>query len=76
MAKQYTYTNTKNGKVIFESVEPNYVSIEEVDKKVVEKTGVDPRLDPFIHRRITVVTGGWPPHRTNNRNGLGKRKTR
>lgn len=76
MAKQYVYTDTKSGKVIFESVEPNYVSIEDVDKKVVSHTGHDPRLNPFISRQIKVVSDSWPPHRSNNRNGLGKPKRR
>lgn len=76
MAKKYVYTDTKTGKVIYESVEENYVSIDDVDKKVVSKTGHDPRLNPFISRQISVVDASWPPHRTNNRNGLGKRKTR
>lgn len=55
MAKQYTYINTKTGKVIFETVEPNYVSMDDVDKKVVAKTKKDPRLDPHIERQIRVV---------------------
>lgn len=76
MAKQYVYTDTKTNKVIFETVEPNYVSIEDVDKKVVSNTGIDPRLNPFIARQIKVVTDAWPPHRTNGRNGLGKRRGR
>jgi hypothetical protein len=56
MAKLFTYTNAKTGKVIFESVEPNYASIEEVDKKVLAATGQDPRLDPFISRQIRIDT--------------------
>lgn len=55
MAKKFTYTNTKTQKVIFESIEPNYVSINDVDKKVLEKTGKDPRLLPYIERTIRVV---------------------
>jgi len=56
MAKQFTYTNTKTGKVIFESTEPNFVSMEDVDKKVLQKTGKDPRLNPhLIERQIRVV---------------------
>ncbi len=45
MAKEYIYTNPKTGKVLFRSIEPNYVSKETVDQKVKEKTGQDPRLD-------------------------------
>jgi len=55
MAKMFTYTNAKTGQVIFESVEPNYVSIADVDKKVTDKTGFDPRLDPFVQRQIRAV---------------------
>jgi hypothetical protein len=56
MSKQFTYTNTKTGKVIFESTEPNFVSIEDVDKKVLQTTGKDPRLNPhLIERQIRVV---------------------
>ena len=42
MAKEYIYTNIKSGKVLFRSIEPNYVSKETVDLKVKEKTGQDP----------------------------------
>jgi len=56
MAKRFTYTNTKTGKVIFESTEPNFVSIEDVDMKVLKKTGNDPRLNPHLfERQIRVV---------------------
>ncbi len=48
MAKEYTYYNTRTGKVVFRSVEPNYVSKETVDQKVKEKTGNDPRLERHI----------------------------
>jgi len=57
MAKRFTYTNTKTGRIIFESVEPNYVSITDVDLKVKEKTGKDPRLNPhLIERQIRIVS--------------------
>lgn len=48
MAKQYTYTLTKTGKVIYKSVEANYVSKETVDLKVKAETGHDPRLDRHL----------------------------
>jgi hypothetical protein len=48
MPKEYTYTNTKSGKVIFRSTEPNYVSKEDVDQKVLKETGQDPRLTKHI----------------------------
>lgn len=55
MSKKFTYTNTKTLKVIFESIEPNYISIEDVDKRVLEKTGKDPRILPYIERQIRVI---------------------
>ena len=55
MARKYVYTNTKTGKVLFETIEPNYVSMEDVDKKMTLKTKKDYRLDPFIERQISVV---------------------
>ncbi len=45
MAKEFIYTNIKSGKVLFRSIEPNYISKETVDLKMKEKTGQDPRLD-------------------------------
>lgn len=63
MAKKYTYTNTKTGKVLFETIEPHYVSIEDVDKKMTEATKNDPRLDPFIERQIRVVPDGTKPYK-------------
>lgn len=45
MPKEYTYTLTQTGKVLFKTVEANYVSRETVDQKVKEKTGRDPRLE-------------------------------
>ena len=44
MAKRFVYRNTKTGKVIYESVEPNYVTKESMDKEVLAETGVDPRF--------------------------------
>lgn len=58
MAKKYTYTDEKTGKILFESVEPNYVSMDNVDLKVRDRVGRDPRLDPFINRQIRVVPDG------------------
>lgn len=48
MAKQYTYTLSKSGKVIYQSVEANYVSKELVDAKVYKQTGHDPRLERHL----------------------------
>lgn len=48
MAKEYTYTETGTGKVIFQSIEANYVSKDIVDQKVKEKTGHDPRLNRHV----------------------------
>ena len=56
MAKHFVYTNIKTNKVLFESKEPNYMSPEDVDRKVLESTGIDVRLQPhLIERRIRVV---------------------
>jgi len=55
MPRKYTYTHSKSGKVLFETVEPNYVSMEDVDKKMTAATKKDPRLDPFIERTVRVV---------------------
>lgn len=48
MAKEYVYTLSKSGKVIYRSVEANYVSKEAVDAKVKTQTGHDPRLERHI----------------------------
>lgn len=53
MAKKYTYTD-KTGKIIFETVKPNHVSIDTVDNEVKTKTGRDPRLE-LIDRKIRAV---------------------
>lgn len=58
MAKKYTYLDIKSNTVIFETVEPNYVSPDDVVKKVIAETGYDPRLSPFIARQIRVVPEG------------------
>lgn len=48
MAKEYTYTLSKSGQVIYKSIEANHVSREVVDAKVREKTGHDPRLERHL----------------------------
>jgi hypothetical protein len=64
MAKEYTYTNTKSGKIIFRSVEENYVSKEDVDKKVLKETGQDPRLTKhIIDCTIRTLDAVIPPKR-------------
>jgi len=55
MAKKFVYTDTKTHQIIFESIEPNYASIDDVDKKVLKETGKDPRILPHIERMIRVV---------------------
>ncbi len=57
MAKEYTYRHSKNYEVLYRTVVANYVSIDDVDKAMLQETGIDPRLDPFIDRQIRVVTG-------------------
>ena len=56
MAKKYQYFDSKSGKLLFETVEPNHVSPEEVDKKMFQVTKRDCRLDPFIQRQIRVIS--------------------
>lgn len=59
MAKEYTYTLSNTGKVLYRGVEANYVSRDTVDKKVVTKTGRDPRLERhLIECTIRVVEEG------------------
>jgi len=48
MAKHYIYTNTRQNRIVFETVQPNYVSIDDVDMMVLKKTGTDPRLNPVL----------------------------
>jgi len=60
MAKHYIYTNTSQNRTIFETVQPNYVSIGDVDKMVLDKTGTDPRLNPIgIERSIRMVSDNY-----------------
>lgn len=61
MAKEYIYSNIKTGKVLFRSIEPNYVSKETVDQKVKEKTGQDPRLERHIIECTIRVVGETQP---------------
>lgn len=56
MARKYKYTDFKTGKVLYEGTHPNYVSDEDVDKIVKEKTGRDPRIERgLIEREIRMV---------------------
>lgn len=59
MAKHYIYKNTKTGKIIFETIQPNLISIHDVDRMVLDETGEDPRLNPvLINLSIGVVPDG------------------
>lgn len=55
MAKQFKYYDSRTYKVVFRSTEPNFMQIEDVDKKVLEKTGIDPRINPWIEREVVRV---------------------
>lgn len=55
MAKVFKYVDERTNKTLFETTEPNYMQIEDVDKKVIQKTGYDPRLNPWINREIRTV---------------------
>jgi hypothetical protein len=60
MAKHYIYRNSKSNKTIFETVQPNYISMDDVDIMVLKETGTDPRLNPaVIQRSIRVVSDGF-----------------
>lgn len=73
MAKEYIYTNTKSGKVIFRSIEANYVSKEVVDQKVREKTGHDPRIERHLIECTIRVVGEEPQPRKIGRLDKNKR---
>lgn len=68
MAKLYTYTDHKTGKILFQTVEPNFVSMDDIDRKALEHTGRDPRLDPFMNRQIRVVSDNQPVGKTKDGN--------
>jgi hypothetical protein len=45
MARRYTYYSPRDNKVLYETVQPNHISRETVDKLAKIKTGYDPRID-------------------------------
>ena len=56
MARKYKYTDYRTGRLIFETIQPNYISDVDVDKMVFEHTGRDPRLErAIIEREIRMV---------------------
>lgn len=73
MAKEYIYTNTKSGKVIFRSIEANYVSKETVDQKVRDTTGHDPRIERHIIECTIRAVGEKPEPRSFGRFDKNKR---
>jgi len=75
MAKHYIYKNTKTGRIIFETVQPNHVSSTAVDKMVLNDTGQDPRLNPaLINLSISVVPDGTTLSKKNVKKRLTKGK--
>jgi len=42
MSKKFTYIEPSTGRVLFETIEPNYVALEDVNKKMRLATYVDP----------------------------------
>lgn len=46
MAKYYRYLDSKTKKVLFETVQPNYVNQNDVHQLVANKTKIDPRINP------------------------------
>lgn len=61
MSKEFVYTLTKTGKLIYRTVEANYVSREIVDKKVKLQTGYDPRIDKHLIACTIRVVDEQPP---------------
>lgn len=59
--KEFTYKNIQTGKQIYQSVEENYISKEDVDKKVLNKTGQDPRLTKHIIECAIRTLDSTPP---------------
>ncbi len=56
MAKHYIYTDRRKNSIIFETTQANHISMDTVDKMVLDRTGHDPRLDPGrIERQIRTV---------------------
>lgn len=56
MPKRYSYIDYKSNKTIFETVQPNHVSDDDVNAMFKEKTGRDYRLEKaLINREIRVV---------------------
>ena len=43
--RHYKYKDFHTNRIIFETVQPNHVSQEDVDAMVKKKTGRDPRLE-------------------------------
>lgn len=75
MAKHYIYTNTKTGRIIFETIQPNHIASADVDKMVLNDTGQDPRLNPvLINLSISVVPDGTTLVKKNVKKRLTKAK--
>ena len=56
MAKHYLYLDKTKSKILFETVQPNHVSMSAVDLMVLTATDIDPRLDTVnVERSICVV---------------------
>lgn len=56
MARKYTYTDFKTGRILFETTQPNYVSVDDVDIMVKQKIGRDPRIERgAIEKKIRTV---------------------
>lgn len=53
--KEYTYINTKTGKIIFTTRLPNHLNEKDADKRLKERKGIDIITTPFIQRAIKRV---------------------
>jgi hypothetical protein len=55
VARKYRYTDVKTNRIIFETTQPNYISMNAVDLMCLKKTKRDPRLERGrIDREIRV----------------------
>ena len=48
MARKYTFTDSRTSKVLFETIQENYISEDEVHKMFKRRTGRDYRLEKGI----------------------------
>lgn len=74
MAKEFIYRDSKTGQTIFQIIEANYVSKEQVDQKVKDATGRDPRLERHVIECVIRVVKE-PSNKSTGRYDKNKRMT-